>query len=201
MCLAGLEASKRIKNATFLKTFMQNLYLPSWMTKLLWLLEDYITIHFPYTTLFQEDYLKMLSIQNPPRRGVKILIASLCISGKQSCRELFDPVLLDKLENVCSIVLKCFDYKSVCNVMMVPLNPGHMLIPHSYRCLDDPVRVQELFSVGRETSQVVRITPVLLSQDKTPTLLVLSHSPRVPCPFIRMETHKQWMWNLEQLQG
>lgn len=29
MCLAGLEASKRIKNATFLKTLMQNLYLPS----------------------------------------------------------------------------------------------------------------------------------------------------------------------------
>lgn len=29
MCLAGLEASKGIKNATFLKTFMQNLYLPS----------------------------------------------------------------------------------------------------------------------------------------------------------------------------
>lgn len=29
VCLAGLEASKMIKNAAFLKTFMQNLYLPS----------------------------------------------------------------------------------------------------------------------------------------------------------------------------
>lgn len=137
MCLAGLEASKRIKNATFLKTFMQNLYLPSWMPKLLWLSEDYITIHFPYTTLFQGDYLKRLCIQSPPHRSINMLIASVGITGKQSWRELFNWAILDKIENACGIILKCFDYESVCKVgndgAIKSWEPVHTALPQMSR--------------------------------------------------------------------
>ena len=66
--------------------------------------------------LFQ-GYLKRLAIQSPPHRSINILIASVSITGKQSCRELSNQVILEKLENACSILLKCFDYKSVHNVI------------------------------------------------------------------------------------
>lgn len=85
-------------------------------------------------------------------------------------------MLLDKLENVCSIVLKCFDYKSVCNVVMVPLKLGHMLIPLSYRCLGDATRVQELFSVVSEVL-VVSEVPVLTGSQNYISFAVSRQNP------------------------
>lgn len=80
------------------------------MPKLLRLSEDYITIHFPYTTLFQ-DFLKRLAIQSPPHRNINVLIVPVCVTEKQSCGVLLNQVILDKSENTCSTIFKCFDCK------------------------------------------------------------------------------------------
>lgn len=68
------------------------------MPKLLRLSEGYITIHFPYSALFQ-DFLKRLSIWSPQDGNINILIVSVCVTEKESCRVLFNQVILDKSEN------------------------------------------------------------------------------------------------------